>query len=224
MSGVAAGKTNVAVALDTLREMIFRGELAPGSNHLETELAARLGMSRTPVREAAMILQEQGLVTVQARRGIRILPISAQDMAEIYDLLTLLESEAAASAAGRVTDPRDLTPLSDAIDAMETALAREDRLAWADADDAFHTALVDLGGNARLAAIVGQMADQVRRARRVTLFLRPMPHQSNRDHRAVLEAIRAGDGETAAALHRAHRLASKRMLVALLEQNHLHLV
>ena len=171
-----------------------------------------------------MILQEQGLVAVQARRGIRILPISARDMAEIYDLLTLLESQAAAAAAERGTDPHELAPLAEAIDAMETALAREDRLAWADADDAFHMALVGLGGNARLAAIVGQMADQVRRARRVTLFLRPMPHQSNKDHRAVLDAIRDGDSETAAALHRAHRLASKAMLVGLLEQNHLHLV
>ncbi|MEL7133859.1 MAG: winged helix-turn-helix domain-containing protein, partial [Pseudomonadota bacterium] len=64
--------TNVERAVSALRRMIFSGELPPGSDHLETELADTLGMSRTPVREAALILQAQGLVELRPRRGIRI--------------------------------------------------------------------------------------------------------------------------------------------------------
>ena len=219
MTAAQTPRTQVEVAVAKLREMIFEGVLSPGSNHLEAELASRLGMSRTPLREAALILQEQGLVTVQARKGVRVLPISSEDMAEIYDVLTVLESHAAAAAAGLPPATRDLSALRAAIEDMERALAREDRLAWAEADDRFHNALVALGGNRRITAIVAQMADQVRRVRRVTLFLRPAPHKSTDDHRAVVDAISRGDADAAAAIHRAHRLASKQMLVALLAEH-----
>ena len=80
--------SNVDRALSALREMIFSGQLAPGSDHLETELAEQLGMSRTPVREAALMLQAQGLVDVRPRRGIRERTVSAQDKRDIYDILT----------------------------------------------------------------------------------------------------------------------------------------
>lgn len=216
-----ASQTNVARALDQLRELIFSGALAPGSNHLESELALRLGMSRTPVREAAMVLEQQGLVTVQPRKGIRILPVSVEDMAEIYDVLTALEAQAAADAARLRPSAQACAHLVSAIDAMDAALAAGDLMAWAAADDAFHAALVALGGNRRLAAITAQMADQVRRARRATLFLRPMPHQSNADHRGVVEAIVAGEADLAAELHRAHRIAAKEMLIALLRRHQL---
>ncbi len=221
MSPSPASQTNVSRALDQLRELIFSGALAPGSNHLESELALRLGMSRTPIREAAMVLEQQGLVTVQPRKGIRILPVSVEDMAEIYDVLTVLEAQAAADAARRGGREADIAPLHTAIDAMDAALAAGDLIAWAAADDAFHAALVALGGNRRLAAITAQMADQVRRARRATLFLWPMPHQSNADHRAVVEAIAAGEADRAAELHRAHRIAAKEMLIALLQRHQL---
>ena len=216
-----SSQTNVSRALDQLRELIFSGALAPGSNHLESELALRLGMSRTPIREAAMVLEQQGLVTVQPRKGIRILPVSVEDMAEIYDVLTVLEAQAAAAVARLHPSARECAPLNSAIAAMDAALSAGDRMAWAAADDAFHAALVALGGNRRLASITAQMADQVRRARRATLFLRPMPHQSNADHRAVVEAIAAGEADRAADLHRAHRIAAKEMLIALLRRHQL---
>ena len=86
-------QTQRATAL--LREMIVSNRLPAGSNHLETELADLLGMSRTPVREAAIALGAQGLVEVRPRHGIRVLPISPADMEEIYSILTELESLAA---------------------------------------------------------------------------------------------------------------------------------
>lgn len=217
-------KSNSAIAVEKLREFIFAGELPAGSNHLESELALRLGMSRTPVREAALMLEAQGLVEVQARKGVRILPISVQDMEEIYDVLTVLESMAAAKAAERHLAPVDLAGLDQTISDMEMALARNNREAWAAADDRFHTELVRLGGNSRVLSIVALMADQVRRARAVTLHMRDLPVKSNKDHREVLDAIALGDAERAKHIHRTHRLAAKQTLIQLLTNHRLHML
>ncbi len=217
-------KSNSAIAVEELRRLIFSGALPAGSDHLESELAVRLGMSRTPVREAALLLEGQGLLKVRARKGVRILPISIDDMIEIYDVLTELESMSAAKAAEKGYKAQDLKPLDGAIADMETALAAEDRDAWSAADDAFHTELVRLGGNSRVVSIVGLMADQVRRAKAVTLYMRPLPTQSNKDHRSVLEAIAAGDAQAAHDIHYAHRAAAKDVLINLLRQNRLHML
>lgn len=217
-------KSNSAIAVEELRKLIFSGELPAGSNHLESELALRLGMSRTPVREAALTLEGQGLLELRARKGVRILPISVQDMAEIYDVLTELESMAAANAASKKYDTGDLRVLEQTISDMEAALSAEDREAWAAADDDFHTELVRLGGNSRVIAIVGRMADQVRRAKAVTLHMRPLPLQSNKDHRGVVDAIRDGDVQRAHDIHHTHRAAAKDVLIQLLKQNRLHML
>ncbi|MEL6463877.1 MAG: GntR family transcriptional regulator [Pseudomonadota bacterium] len=211
--------TNVERAVSALRRMIFSGELPPGSDHLETELADTLGMSRTPVREAALILQAQGLVELRPRRGIRIAPVSAADMAEIYDILTELESLAAARAAEAEYSKADLDTLASAIKDMDSALAADDLRAWAEADDRFHRELVRLGRNARLSMVVSVMRDQVRRARATTLYMRPKPTQSNEDHRKVYQAIANRDPTTAHDVHRAHRQAARDMLVALLDKH-----
>lgn len=201
--------------------MIFNGELAAGSNHLESELAERLGMSRTPVREATLMLEGQGLLEVRPRKGVRILPVSPDDMREIYDVVTELESLAAERAAERRPDDAALAELTAAIEAMEAALEQEDREAWAAADDRFHTELVRLGGNSRIMTIVAMMADQVRRARATTLYMRALPVKSNADHRGVLEAIRKGDAEAARRIHRTHRTHAGKVLTELLETHRL---
>ena len=214
--------SNVDRALSALRKMIFSGELTPGSDHLETELAERLGMSRTPVREAALMLQSQGLVEVRPRRGLRVLPVSVQDMRDIYDILTELESLAAARAAQAGYSRADLATLAGAIRDMDAALDDDDLRAWAEADDRFHRELVRLGGNARLAMIVSVMRDQVRRARATTLFIRPKPSKSNADHRRVYQAIAERNASHAHDTHHAHRRAARDMLVALLEKHQFH--
>ena len=220
----ARSLSNTQRALRELRKMIFAGELPAGSQHLESELAERLGMSRTPVREAALTLETQGLLEMRPRKGVRILPVSPEDMREIYDVLTELESLAARRAAERSYSDAELLPLAQAIDNMERALDRDDLESWAAADDDFHRELVRLGGNSRIQGIVGMMSDQVRRARAVTLYMRPKPTRSNHDHRRVFDAIRDGQPETAAEIHREHRRAAKKLIVGLLEKHKLVMV
>lgn len=213
--------SNSQRAIQELRSRIFSGELAAGSDHLESELAQLLEMSRTPVREAVLTLESQGLLELRPRKGVRISPLSPDDMAEIYDVLTELESHAAERAAEARYSKEDLSDLARAIEDMDRAIADSDLDAWADADDRFHAELVRLGGNSRIQTIVGMMSDQVRRARMTTLFMRPLPTKSNEDHRLVYQAIRDGDAATARECHRNHRRYAKSILVELLSKHRL---
>jgi len=203
-------------AMQKIRQLIFSGELVADSNHLETELAARLGMSRTPVREATLMLQAQGLLEVQPRKGIKIKAISVQDMADIYEVLTELECLAAKRAAQAGFANKELRAMRDTIRAMDTALAAQNREAWAEADEAFHVELLRLGGNVHIENIVKLVNDQVRRARMVTLNLRPLPTKSNKDHRKLCQAILKGDVAMAVDVHRRHRESASQMFVDLL--------
>lgn len=219
MSAKARSQSHGIRAVDALRALIFAGELPPGSDHLESELAEKLGMSRTPVREATLVLESQGLLEVRPRKGVRISALSAEDMREIYEVLTELESLAASLAADAHYSEEDLSSLKSAISAMEASVAANDREGWAQADAAFHNELVRLGGNKRIEAIVSNFNDQVRRARAMTLHMRPMPQKSNEDHRALYEAIARGDADTARQIHWRHRTEAKEMLIRLLNQH-----
>lgn len=214
-------KTITTQAMEKIRQLIFDGELAAGSDHLESELADRLGMSRTPVREATLMLAQQGLLEVRPRKGVRISTLSLRDMEEIYAVLTELESLSAEQAADKGYSDEDLSALKQSIEAMEEALGREDREAWAIADDAFHDELVRLGGNSRVESIVSMMANQVRRARAMTLYIRPLPVKSNEDHRAVYAAIKKGYANEARERHRSHRQHAREVLIELLKKHKL---
>jgi DNA-binding GntR family transcriptional regulator len=215
----AAKPTAAEAAYQRLRGMILDNHLPPGAQRLEAELALQLGISRTPVREAMLRLQREGLAEVLPRHGMRVAPLSAADMREIYDVLESLEPKAAELLARRRLKPAALAPLSRACDAMETAIAREDRAAWAAADEAFHRGLAELCGNARLAAMVMQVWDQSHRARMFTLNMRPLPARSTAEHRATLEAIRVGDADEARESYRRHRQRGGVELIALIERS-----
>jgi DNA-binding GntR family transcriptional regulator len=216
--GAAPATDKARQVAEALKAMILTGGLPPGSDHLETEIAAMLGVSRTPVREAAVMLQGRGLLEIRPRRGLRIVPLTVSDMVEIYQILTELEPLAARLVA-EARPPGAVEALEACVDAMDAALEREDRAAWAEADDAFHRLLVERSGNRRLASIVGATTDQVHRARLVTLHMRPAPKGSNDDHRRLLVAIRDGCGDEARAIHRDHRERAQRMIVGLLEKH-----
>ncbi|WP_380058229.1 GntR family transcriptional regulator [Falsihalocynthiibacter sp. SS001] len=211
-------RSNALRAVDKLREMILSGELASGTDHLESELAERLNLSRTPVREAALMLEAQGLLEVRPRKGVRILSLSVSDMREIYDVLTELESLAARNAAEANYSANELSGLLRAIEDMDDALKAEDREKWSDADERFHQELLRLGGNSRVTSIVSMMGDQIHRARTMTLHMRPLPTKSNEDHRELYDAIKRGDADGAAKIHHAHRKHAGNLLVELLKR------
>ncbi|MDO6730878.1 GntR family transcriptional regulator [Marinovum sp. 2_MG-2023] len=209
--------TRVNDAYRQIKEEIRTNRMPPGFQAPEPEIALRLGMSRTPVREALIRLEAEGLVELVPRRGARVLPLHSSDMREIYEILTAMEPEAAAALAARRPSDRELAPLDDATTAMELALADQDLDAWAAADDLFHQLLLELHGNQRLIDYIGTLNDQAHRARMVTLRMRSVPHQSTADHRDILEHIRAGDAEAARRSFRNHRQHAAEELLAILD-------
>ncbi len=154
-------------------------------------------MSRTPIREAMVRLDQEGMVELRPRHGMRVLPISPDVLAEIYDILTALEGIAAESAARRGASPEQLASLQQAVDEMEAALAADDLLRWSAADAASIASSLTSRGNRRLAALVEQVSDQAHRPGWQRCGLRPKPVSSNRDHAALVQAIRDRDARLA---------------------------
>lgn len=206
------------VAYATIRKLILDNAWPAGYQATEAEVATELGMSRTPVREALMKLQQEGLIKVTPRHGMQVLPISPEDMAQIYQILTSLESTAAELVAERGLDEAELKPLSDATAAMDAALQRDDLDAWAVADEQFHSHLLALCGNDYLRGVVLNFWDRAHRARMVTLRMRPKPVHSTREHIELVAAIRAGDANLAGSVQRAHRKRAGTELLSLLKR------
>lgn len=205
-------------AYEQIRRRILDNVWPPGHRALEQEVALALGMSRTPVREALIRLQAEGLVEVIPRHGMHVLPVSPTQMREIYEVLTGLESVAVGLVTRQGRDAAAIEPLLQATAAMDRALAADDLDAWAAADEAFHAGLIDLCRNATLKAAVMSYWDRSHRARMFSLRLRPRPVHSTREHRALVERILAGDVEGAIAENRAHRERASKELLAIFQQ------
>nr|WP_132031327.1 GntR family transcriptional regulator [Aquabacter spiritensis] len=217
----AATKPNlVDLAYDAIKRAILENAYPPGHQAGEVEIARQLDMSRTPVHEAMARLQEEGLVRILPKRGILVLGLSPDDIAEIYDVIIGLEGAAGERLAGLPAAERAAAAgrLERCTAEMDAALAANDRPAWARADKAFHDCLIDACGNDRLRRIVGTVTDQLHRARLFTLNLRPLPTRSAHDHAALTAAIRAGDAEAALAAARRHRRHARDELIPLLRQ------
>jgi DNA-binding GntR family transcriptional regulator len=220
VSGQSAspGVSLVDAAYEQIRRRILDNVWPPGHRALEQEVALALGMSRTPVREAIMRLRNEGLVEVIPRHGLRVLPVSPNDMREIYEILSALECIAAERLASRRPSDEELTPLIDACRAMDKALKADDLDAWAAADERFHAHLLELAGNRQLQATVLNYWDRAHRARMFTLRLRPKPVNSTKEHLQMVERLRAGDAEGAARVTRAHRARATVELIDIFER------
>lgn len=205
-------------AYQTIRRKILDNLWAPGYQALEQEIALQLGMSRTPVHEALMRLSNEGLVEVIPRRGMRVLPVSPNDMKEIYEILTALECMAAEILAARQPSDTELKPLVTATKAMQKALDKDDLDGWAAADKLFHERLVQMAGNKMLAEAVFSYWDRAHRARMFTLRLRPKPVNSTQEHMALVEHLRAGDAPGASKVYREHRQRAARELLGIFER------
>lgn len=198
-----------------LRRAIRDLPLSPGQMVLEKDAAAALGISRTPVREALVRLEAEGLLRLVPRHGFAVAALDPSTLQEIYEILEGLEAVAVDLAATRATAGQ-LHRMDVAIEEQAAALGRDDLRAWLAADDAFHDAILEMSGNGRLRRYARGLNDQAHRARLFTHRLRPKPTRCTTDHRAVAAAIRAGDGARARALYQAHRRRARDEILAIL--------
>lgn len=213
-----SGESLSTKAYAVLKSMITANQLSIGMYYLERELVDLLGVSRTPLREALVRLEHEGLISIQPRHGIKVLPISAEDMAEIYQVITSLECEAIYALAEKGISHEAHVALEASTHEMELALAQDNLMAWAEADERFHQLLVELCGNKRLKETVMMYWGQSHRVRYFTLNFRDKPTDSTKDHTDVVRAIKAGNAEEASRIHRQHRVKGGSALIGILKK------
>lgn len=219
LTEAGTGEPLTDIAYRRIKAAILDGALPPSLLASEQQLASRLAMSRTPVHQAIVRLEQEGWIELLPRRGVMIAPISATDMHDIYEALLALEVAAVrrlTSWGAPDSDPT-LAALEQACDDADVALEKGDLSAWAAADDRFHASLVDLSGNRHITRLARVVMEQAQRARLLTLKLRPRPSASNADHRAILQAIKARDPDLACERMRAHRQRGMDVLLPILE-------
>jgi DNA-binding GntR family transcriptional regulator len=211
MPAAAALRTNAAPALspralyqdvaERLRQQIFARELEPGSWIDEQRLSTAWGISRTPLREALKVLAVEGLVTMKIRRGAYVTEMSADDVAQVYHLLALLESDAAGEVA-RGASAAEIHELQALHDKLEK-LSRQ-REAFFAANEQFHLRLLELAGNRWRRQIVIDLRKVMKLNRHHSLFKQGRIDQSLAEHRLLMAALEKRNAGAATRLMRAH--------------------
>jgi DNA-binding GntR family transcriptional regulator len=186
---------------ERLRERIFARELAPGTWIDEQKLAAEYGISRTPLREALKVLAVEGLVTMKVRRGAYVTEVSPDDIAQVFHLLALIESDAAATAAARAT-PAERAELRELHARLERQVRQRD--AFFETNEQFHRALLRIAGNRWAAQVVGDLRKVMKLSRHRSLQRAGRVAESLAEHRALMTAIEAGRADDARRLMQAH--------------------
>lgn len=203
-------------AANIIRRAVIRGELLPGERLKEAEIARELGISRTPVREAMLVLQAEGLLDLAPSRGATVRLYDLDELLLLYDLRQLLEGYAARYAATRIT-PAQLTELEESCERME-ALEFGDVVAHNEENIFFHSHVLDVVGSDRLRHIVRSLLEIPLPYKRGYWSLEENKERSLRYHRRIVEALKAGDPGAAEQAMRDHLEDSGRRTVEAFEQ------
>lgn len=199
--------------LESLRRAIITGELVPGTLHSVHALAAQLGVSRTPVREALIQLAGQGMVRFERNRGIRILQTTVHDLEEVFTLRLLLEVPATSRATEQFTRAQ-LQQLRTEYTAMQRAAAAQDDARLMEHDRKFHLVILEMSGNRRLASYVDSLRDLVLVRGASTAGRSRSLGDIVAEHQTILERVLAKDPTGAAGAMRAHILHTAQLLIS----------
>lgn len=212
------GNSRVLRAYTEIKNRILNNEWPAGHQAFERELSAELGMSRTPLREALVRLQTEGLVRLVPRRGMYVVGMSPMDISQVYEVLAALESMAAELLARKKPRPAHIKPMLSAVASMKRALPKGDFEGWAMADERFHDALLTLSGNPRLEAMGRLVKDQAQRARMTMLRFRQLDTLSHSavEHQTIIDAIQSGDANRSSRNAKEHRLHGREMIMQVL--------
>ena len=195
---------------EQLKRDVSEFKLVPGDRFTETEISERLGVSRTPVRQALFRLQHEGFVEVLFRSGWRVLPFDFNQFEELYDLRMVLETTAAHRLCEDAlkVNPALLDDLA-AIWLVSPEQRSSDTVQVAQWDEAFHCALVAAAGNAEMARVHRDVTERIRVIRRLDFTKQPRIDATYEEHAKILKAIQRKRGDQAALLLRAHIQASQ---------------
>ncbi|MFK7837549.1 MAG: GntR family transcriptional regulator [Sulfitobacter sp.] len=147
-----------------IRDLIVRGELKSGERVPETHLCTRLGVSRTPLREALKALSVEGLVTLRPNRGSVVTPINVEDLKSVFEAKGVIEHFIGLNAADKASDA-DITRLQNLHDQLVAAEAAQSRAVYTELNESFHRRMAELAGNPEIVALYERLQTKVLRAR-----------------------------------------------------------
>ena len=201
------------VVFNTLRQAILKGELKPGERLMEIQLATKLGVSRTPVREAIRKLELEGLVLMIPRKGAEVAEITRQDMEDVLEVRTALEELAVKDACDHITDAQ-LSELKKASNEFKKALLEgKDLVTCADADMHFHDVILSATNNRRLIQMLNNLSEQMYRYRMEYLKDERTHKTLIEEHDAIRRALKKHDKVKAGAAIRVHIDNQKRSIL-----------
>jgi DNA-binding GntR family transcriptional regulator len=177
------------VLLNHLRDMIENGALAPGELIVENDLSQRLGVSRTPLREALKVLSSEGLVELRPHRTPIVARVDPDEIEAIFEILEALERLAGRRACEAMTD-QDLAELETMHAAMLARHDANDRDGYASINRDIHSRIIELAGNQPLQGIYSGLWVKVRRARSTTNYDPHRWNESDREHEEIMQALR----------------------------------
>lgn len=184
------------VVFNTLRQAILRGELKPGERLMEIQLANKLGVSRTPIREAIRKLELEGLVLMIPRRGAEVAEITEQNLRDVLEVREALEELSVKLACEHATQAQ-IEEMKQAAKVFEESLSGDDVTRIAEADVAFHDAINMATDNQKLIQILNNLREQMYRYRMEYLKDRQSHSVLVREHEEILNALCARDAEKA---------------------------
>ena len=188
---------------DFLEEAITEGRLKPGHKLNEIDLGNHLGISRTPIREALLHLEKEGLVSIDPGKGAVVAEISRCDVEEIYPIVAVLEGLAARAAALNLNS-RDIVQLKKLNKQLKKIAQRGDASRYMDVNSQFHQLFLDKCSSQRWRDLISSYRGQISRFRLFSLHLPHRMKESIKEHDAIIEAFEEQDGKLAERLVRVH--------------------
>lgn len=201
------------VVFNTLRQAILTGELKPGERLMEIHLANKLGVSRTPIREAIRKLELEGLVTMISRRGAEVAQITEKSMNDVLEIRRALDALCVELACERITE-EDLGRLKQACEAFEAAVRTKDIKKVAKADVELHDIIVQATGNQRLVQLINNLSEQMYRYRFEYIKDIGQHQRLIEEHRMIYESIVKKDKEGASQAAHVHIDNQKKAIIA----------
>ncbi len=208
------------VVFQTLRQAILRGKLQPGERLMEIHLAQQLGVSRTPVREAIRMLEQEGLVIMIPRKGAIVAEITKSDLEDVLEVRAALE-ELAVKKACRNISQEQLQELKKAAGKFAASLQKEDLMACAQADVAFHEIISAATENRRLIQILNNIREQIYRYRLENLKDKSSHANLVEEHTAICRALEERSEEKASEAVRVHIEHQK---ISIMESLHMNTI
>lgn len=191
------------VVFNTLRQAILTGELKPGERLMEIHLADKLGVSRTPIREAIRKLELEGLVTMIPRRGAEVAQITEKNLKDVLEVRRALDALCAELACDRINQ-EEKQQLKEACTAFEEATKTKNAKIIAQADVALHDIIVEATGNQRLIQLIHNLSEQMYRYRFEYIKDESQHAMLVKEHRIIYESIINNDKDTAAKAAKLH--------------------